>query len=251
MKVFFPHITKTYDRQGGIMNKKIWLMYLLLVLASLDVIGMDTVRTRAQANAFMPDTGEGAGNTQNVKEEGDSADGAAPETIAEEIRSELRVFPIPLSVTHPEYRSVFENSWMSPRSFGGERGHEGVDIMLYPGERGLFPVLSMTDGVVEKKGWLPQGGYRLGVRSAGGIYYYYAHLYDYAPNIEEGTPVAAGQLLGFAGDSGYSNIEGTVGNFAVHLHVGIYYNDEAGAETSINPYGFLVLLEDRKREMEF
>ena len=54
-------------------------------------------------------------------------------------------------------------------------GIGGVPL-LDPDERGLFPVLSMTDGVVEKKGWLPQGGYRLGIRSDGGIYYYYAHL---------------------------------------------------------------------------
>ena len=175
----------------------------------------------------------------------------APEAIEAAIRSELKVFPIPLSVTHPDYRAVFENSWMSPRSFGGERGHEGVDIMLYPAQRGLFPVLSMTDGVVEKKGWLPKGGYRLGVRSAGGIYYYYAHLYDYAPDIEEGTVVKAGTFLGFAGDSGYSNIEGTVGNFAVHLHVGMYYDDDEGTETSINPYDFLVSLENNQKELEY
>lgn len=226
------------------MKKKIWLMYLLLVLASLDVIGMDTVRTRAQADVFTAEA-EGAG------EEKENTDGTAPEALASVIRSELTVFPIPRSVTNPDYTAAFENSWMSPRTFGGERGHEGTDIMLYPAQRGLFPVLSMTDGVVEKKGWLPQGGYRLGVRSAGGIYYYYAHLYDYAPDIEEGTEVAAGELLGFAGDSGYSNIEGTVGNFAVHLHVGIYYDDEEGKETSINPYDFLVSLESKKKEMEY
>ncbi len=233
------------------MKKKIWLMYLLLVLAALDVIGMDTVRLRADANAFMTEAKEDVEHTQDVKAGGSSADGSAPETIEAAIRSELKVFPIPLSVTHPDYRAVFENSWMSPRSFGGERGHEGVDIMLYPAQRGLFPVLSMTDGVVEKKGWLPKGGYRLGVRSAGGIYYYYAHLYDYAPDIEEGTVVKAGTFLGFAGDSGYSNIEGTVGNFAVHLHVGIYYDDDEGTETSINPYDFLVSLENKQKEMEY
>ena len=115
--------------------------------------------------------------------------------------------------------------------------------MLSPDRRGIFPVLSMTDGVVEKQGWLPQGGYRLGIRSDRGIYYYYAHLYDYAEGIKEGTIVVSGQLLGFAGDTGYSNIEGTVGNFPVHLHVGIYYNDAQGQETAVNPYPFLQGLE--------
>lgn len=240
------------------MKKRIWLMYLLLVLAALDVIGMDIVRTRAGVYAReVPDGGAGTAEDDSgeapdgkASDEG-SEDGAAPEEIAAVIRNELVFFPIPLSRLHPDYKAAFDNSWMSPRTFGGDRGHEGTDIMLYPARRGLFPVLSMTDGVVEKKGWLPQGGYRLGVRSAGHIYYYYAHLYDYAPDIEEGTRVLAGQLLGFAGDSGYSNIEGTVGNFAVHLHVGMYYDDEEGKETSINPYDFLVSLESKKKEMEF
>lgn len=234
------------------MKRKLWLMYLLFVLAALDVIGMDMVRTRAVC-AY----GASEGVEAEKAAEDDAGvqkswhDGTPPEALAGVIRDELRVFPIPISGTHPDYRAEFEDSWMSPRSFGGERGHEGVDIMLYPAKRGLFPVLSMTDGVVEKKGWLPKGGYRLGVRSAGGVYYYYAHLFDYAPDIAEGTKVRAGQLLGFAGDSGYSNIEGTVGNFAVHLHVGIYYDDEEGNETSINPYEFLVSLESEKKELEF
>ena len=166
-----------------------------------------------------------------------------PDNIADAIRADLQIFPIPESTLHPKYTVSYEDSWMTARSFGGERGHEGTDLMLSPDRRGIFPVLSMTDGVVEKRGWLPQGGYRLGIRSDRGIYYYYAHLYDYADGIEEGTIVVSGQLLGFAGDTGYSNIEGTVGNFPVHLHVGIYYNDAQGQETAVNPYPFLQGLE--------
>lgn len=238
------------------MKKRMWLFFLLFLLAALDVIGMDRLRTGAKALAENESENEpdGSENADGPDEDGEPVrenDGIPPARVAAVIEEELQVFPIPCSVTHPDYEAVFENSWMSARTFGGERGHEGTDIMLYPGERGLFPVLSMTDGVVEKKGWLPQGGYRLGVRSEGEIYYYYAHLYDYAPGIAEGTVVSAGELLGFAGDSGYSNIEGTVGNFAVHLHVGIYYDDAQGKETSINPYDFLVSLEEAKKEMEF
>lgn len=174
-----------------------------------------------------------------------------PPQIEESVYADIEFFPIPTSATHSDYHAAFENSWMNPRTFGGDRGHEGTDIMLYPAKRGLFPVISMTDGIVEKKGWLPKGGYRIGVRSQNDMYYYYAHLYDYAPDIEEGTVVSAGQLLGFAGDSGYSNIEGTVGNFPVHLHIGIYYDDEEGKETSINPYRFLVSLESKKLQMDY
>ena len=219
-----------------------WLLLLLVVLASLDVIGMDKLRMNATVSASEDDIDDNGSIQEDEQKKPQVNDGVPPAEVAAVISGELELFPIPQSTIHPEYEAAFEDSWMSERTFGGERGHEGTDIMLYPDERGLFPVLSMTDGFVEKKGWLPQGGYRLGIRSMGGIYYYYAHLYDYAEGVEPGTPVVAGQLLGFAGDSGYSNIEGTVGNFPVHLHIGIYYNDEQGTETSVNPYPFLMSL---------
>lgn len=222
------------------MKKRISMMLLLVVLASLHVIGTDRLRMYAAQTVTEDNTDEKNDPAQEKRRR--ENDGIPPKELESVIRAELKLFPIPQSSVHPDYEAAFEDSWMSGRTFGGERGHEGTDIMLVPDERGLFPVLSMTDGVVEKKGWLPQGGYRLGVRSAGGIYYYYAHLYDYAEGMEPGTNVVAGQLLGFAGDSGYSNIEGTVGNFPVHLHVGIYYNDEQGMETAVNPYPFLVPL---------
>ena len=222
-----------------------WLFFLLIVLAAMNVIGTDRLLLYVASQEKTTDSAE------NQTDESDAApekNGVPPEDIATVIEQELKLFPIPESLTHPEYRVTYDDSWMSERTFGGERGHEGTDLMLDPDVRGLFPVLSMTDGIIEKQGWLPQGGYRLGVRSDGGIYYYYAHLYDYALDIEPGAFVAAGQLLGFAGDSGYSNIEGTVGNFPAHLHVGIYYDAE-GAETAVNPYPFLSSL--KKITIEF
>ncbi|MDD7643749.1 MAG: M23 family metallopeptidase [bacterium] len=222
------------------MKKTARLLLMLFVLASLIVVGRDRMLMHASADDGKKH-GSDASDVSDPSETERNPE--APEEIASVIREELKLFPIPQSISHPDYRADFEDSWMSTRTFGGERGHEGTDIMLTPNERGLFPVLSMTDGIVEKKGWLPQGGYRLGIRSDGGIYYYYAHFYDYADDIEVGASVASGQLLGFAGDSGYSNIEGTVGNFPVHLHIGIYYNNEQGIETAVNPYPFLVPLE--------
>lgn len=230
------------------MKKRLWLFLLVTVLAALDVIAVDHLRIDAGSSQSSghSDKNDGSASEDRTDEKEDS--GAPPDEVAATIREDLRLFPIPRSTTHPFYQAAFEDSWMSARTFGGERGHEGTDIMLDPDERGLFPVLSMTDGVIEKRGWLPQGGYRIGIRSAGGIYYYYAHLYDYAQGTEPGTDVVAGQLLGFAGDSGYSNIEGTVGNFPVHLHVGIYYNDAQGVETAVDPYPFLQPLETVQME---
>ena len=38
------------------------------------------------------------------------------------------------------------------------------------------------------------------------------------------------------GDTGYSDTPGTTGMFDVHLHLGIYLNDEDGREFSVNSY---------------
>lgn len=162
------------------------------------------------------------------------------------IWEDLRYFPIPVSEGDEDLSTAFENSWMTARTFGGKRGHEGTDIMASMNERGHYPVISMTDGIVEKMGWLPQGGYRLGIRSPHGGYFYYAHLYDYAEGLQEGSVVTAGEFLGFMGDSGYSEVEGTVGNFDVHLHLGIYLNDTKGTEFSVNSYWILKYLENRR-----
>ncbi len=158
--------------------------------------------------------------------------------------ADLEYFPVPLSWKDSSLVTSFENSWMFDRSFGGNRGHEGTDIMASFKERGHYPVVSITDGTVEKVGWLKLGGYRIGIRSPGGGYFYYAHLNDYAREFQEGDQIQAGELLGFMGDSGYGEEEGTVGKFAVHLHLGIYVNDENGSEISVNPYWALKWLED-------
>lgn len=158
---------------------------------------------------------------------------------------DLEYFPVPVSSGGRGMDTSFENSWMFDRNFGGNRGHEGTDIMASLNQRGRYPVVSMTDGVVEKIGWLELGGYRIGIRSPSGGYFYYAHLYDYAREFQEGEEIEAGELLGFMGDSGYGQ-EGMTGQFAVHLHVGIYVNDETGSEISFNPYYVLKSLESKK-----
>ena len=140
--------------------------------------------------------------------------------MTEAIWNDVTYFPVPEFTEDSSMRVSYVNTWMAERSYGGERGHEGTDIMANKNERGLYPIVSMTDGIVEKMGWLEKGGYRIGVKSSGGAYFYYAHLDSYAELIE-GDEVRAGDILGFMGDSGYGP-EGTVGQFAGHLHLGIY-----------------------------
>ncbi len=161
----------------------------------------------------------------------------------ETVIADLKYFPVPDSSRSETPRVNYENDWLDRRSYGGERGHEGCDIMGTGLPRGSYPVVSMTDGVVEKAGWLELGGWRIGIRSPSGLYLYYAHLYDYARDWQEGDVVQAGQLLGFMGDSGYSAVPGTVGNFEIHLHIGMYLRTDHYEELSVNPYWLLRYLE--------
>lgn len=165
------------------------------------------------------------------------------------ILSDIQYFPVPEDLDK-EYLVSYENSWGDPRSYGGDRRHEGTDIMANVNKRGIYPIVSVSDGVVENKGWLEQGGYRIGIRSESGAYYYYAHMYSYAPDLEKGDKVVAGQLLGFMGDTGYSKVEGTTGKFDVHLHFGIYYT-EGDEEISVNSYYILKYLEKHKLSYDF
>lgn len=141
----------------------------------------------------------------------------------------------------------YEDSWGGARTYGGDRKHEGTDLIPSVKQRGYLAVISVSDGVVEKKGWLTLGGYRLGIRAPHGAYYYYAHLDHYAENIDEGSNIKAGDVIGYMGDSGYGD-EGTVGQFEVHLHFGIYLK-LAEKEISINPYPILKSLEGKRMEM--
>ncbi len=159
---------------------------------------------------------------------------------------DVTYFPVPRPQVNTNMDVSYSDSWMQSRTFGGKRGHEGCDIMASVNERGVYPVVSMTDGVVEAVGWLRLGGWRIGIRSPNGGYFYYAHLAEYAAEFKVGDEIKAGELIGFMGDSGYGDTPGTVGNFPVHLHVGIYINDVDGNEVSVNPYWILRTLDEKK-----
>lgn len=150
----------------------------------------------------------------------------------EAVWADLRYFPIPSGDI------TFDNTWLAPRNYGGERQHEGTDLFGIVEASGYYPVVSMTDGVVEQIGWLPLGGYRIGIRAAHGGYFYYAHLSDYEKNFQIGETVLAGDILGYMGNTGYGP-EGTRGQFPVHLHLGIYISAPSNEEMSVNPFWVL------------
>ena len=105
-------------------------------------------------------------------------------------------------------RSALVSNWGDARG-GGARTHHGLDIMAPSGT----PVIAAAAGTVEKLYESGLGGTTLYVRSPDRLWtYYYAHLAGYAAGIREGQHVAAGETIGYVGDTG----DAGAGNY--HLH---------------------------------
>lgn len=171
------------------------------------------------------------------------------EPVSDTVSREICFFPIAAG-EDSSLTFDFADTWMAERSYGGDRAHEGCDIIPSVDQRGICPVVSMTDGVIENIGWLTLGGYRIGIRSDSGVYYYYAHLESYAEGLSVGQEVLAGEFLGFVGDSGYGD-EGTTGQFVTHLHIGIYVPDKDGKDTAVNPYPYLDAVREMRVQAEY
>ena len=69
--------------------------------------------------------------------------------MIDQMFSELQCFPVVKEGNDEPYPVNYENSWGAQRTYGGERTHEGCDLMAISNERGRFKVCSMTDGTVE------------------------------------------------------------------------------------------------------
>jgi murein DD-endopeptidase MepM/ murein hydrolase activator NlpD len=151
------------------------------------------------------------------------------------------VFPLPMG-----YANSYEDTWGAPRPQGG---HEGTDLMAPTGT----PEYAVTDGTIvpvtgsNGNGWNTLGGYALMLRAAysvgpvrEGDLFYYAHL-EKESALPLGATVRAGQLVGYAGDTGQGP-EVTRGLFPPHLHLGWY--DAVGTRSylpsgAMNPYPLL------------
>lgn len=133
------------------------------------------------------------------------------------------------------------------RSFGFRRKHLGNDLM---GGLGT-PIVAVEGGTVEAMGWNRYGGWRIGIRSFDSKrYYYYAHLqkdHPFAPGLQEGDMVQAGDLIGFMGRTGYSDRENVNNIETVHLHFGMELvfdesQKECNSEIWIDVYDIVRLL---------
>lgn len=178
-------------------------------------------------------------------------------TVYSKVFDDLKVSPLPKnkkvytwSVKHNKwvlksdkaYTYTSQNDFGNSRTYGGDRAHEGNDLITDMGT----PIVSITDGTVTRLGWNQLGGWRVGVTSKSGTYFYYAHMDRYEDNIVKGQSVKAGDIIGYVGDTGYGP-EGTRGNFIPHLHVQIGYREKnSGNYTWFNPYDVLVFLDSRR-----
>lgn len=140
------------------------------------------------------------------------------------------IFPV-IGDTH------YSDDYGDPRD-SGNRVHEGNDIFGTKGQQ----LVAAVDGTVRFVPYPePDYGYYVSLRGDDGFTYVYIHLNNdspgtddgqgggiqaYAPYMESGNPVVAGQLIGWMGDSG--NAEGT----SPHLHFEI--RDSEG--DPINPF---------------
>lgn len=141
------------------------------------------------------------------------------------------------------------------RSFGFARKHLGNDLM---GSAGT-PIVAVEGGVVEAMGWNRYGGWRIGIRSFDSKrYYYYAHLqkdHPFAPGLQEGDLVQAGDLIGFMGRTGYSDRENVNNIETVHLHFGMELvfdesQKECLSEIWIDVYDIVRLLSSHRSSLQ-
>lgn len=152
------------------------------------------------------------------------------------------VFPI-----EGDHSSNYDN-FGDCRGTNCSRSHEGNDIMADKGT----PVVAVGDGIVT---WISSpsntSSVYIGVDHGNGWFSRYIHMnndsrnpdgsygddgqeFGIAPGLVEGSEVAAGQLLGWVGDSG--NAESS----PPHLHFELRRNPEGGHGYAVDPNEYLV-----------
>ncbi|MBI4936216.1 MAG: peptidoglycan-binding protein [Actinobacteria bacterium] len=132
----------------------------------------------------------------------------------------LDAFPLPRSCS-------FWDTWGAPRS--GGRVHQGVDIFAPKGT----PVFAVEPGRISRqKADFPGslGGNQLWLTASDGSRYFYGHLSGFAKGVGVGSPVRAGDVIGYAGATGLTTVS--------HLHFEIH----PGGGAAVNPYPVLKAL---------
>lgn len=141
-------------------------------------------------------------------------------------------FPLVYPIDAPRQ---FADTFGAPRS-GGERLHQGVDLFAAK----MTPVLATAAGQISAVDWSPSAGFYIDITHDGGWRSRYLHLNNDTPGTDDGlgfgiaegsgvgASVAAGQVIGYVGDSG--NAESS----SPHLHFELRARDW----TAVNPSPF-------------
>jgi murein DD-endopeptidase MepM/ murein hydrolase activator NlpD len=155
------------------------------------------------------------------------AESAEAERDAPVAPREMLSIPVP-GVTEGDLTDTFTEA-------RGDRRHEAIDIAAPAGT----PVVAAAAGTVEKLFRSDDGGNTVYVRSPDRrTMYYYAHLQDYAPGLEEGATVRRGEPLGTVGSTGNADPAAPHLHFAVmRIAPGASWYESAAA---INPFPLLV-----------
>lgn len=104
---------------------------------------------------------------------------------------------------------------------GYERMHNGIDLSAYRNQ----PIYAAKSGKVTVTSYQANGaGHYVSINHGDGFSSIYMHMEKYIVSV--GDYVTAGQVIGYAGDSGLSK--------GVHLHFGISYNG-----TYVNPLNYV------------
>ncbi len=129
----------------------------------------------------------------------------------------LGVFPLP-------HTCAFWDTFGAPRS--GGRHHEGTDIFAKKGTP-IYAVVSgrITRQIKNFKGSL--GGNQMWLTAPDGTYYFYAHLTAFAHGVGAGSPVHAGDVIGYVGSTGSASV--------THLHFEVH----PGGGPAVDPYRIL------------
>jgi murein DD-endopeptidase MepM/ murein hydrolase activator NlpD len=170
----------------------------------------------------------GGSSTPKQPKPADQPSGEAPRRAPPRLTPRLTaggyVFPV--------YGAV---SWGD--SFGAARGdltsgwHHGADIFGQVGQ----PLLAVADGTVFSVGWNDIGGNRLWLRDREGNQFYYAHLSAFSTLAVNGAQVAAGDVVGFMGNSGDAMTTPPHLHFEIHP-VSLLY---LGYDGAVNPTSYL------------
>lgn len=143
--------------------------------------------------------------------------GAAP------IAGSTRPTGTPLAALPVQGPCSYTDTWHHPR--GGGRLHVGVDLFAHTGQY----VYAVVDGTLTGRAW-DRPGLRAGnawwltAGDGSGTRFFYAHLVDFAPDLQVGSRVRAGQIIGWVGSTGNASFP--------HLHFEIHPN----GGRPINPY---------------